>query len=113
MRREEDRLQMYAAKKLHDTCKHTVWFHVPNGGKRSKATAARLRQMGVRPGVADLILLTATMLSLAIELKIPKGGRQSDSQKGFQAAWEANGGIYKIARTPEEFDFLVALYELD
>ena len=109
----EDSLQMYAAKRLHDACRKTVWFHIPNGGKRDKVTAARLKQMGVRPGVADIIILTSTSLPVAVELKIPKGGRQSDSQKGFQAVWEAAGGIYLIVRTPEEVDGLVFKFGLD
>jgi hypothetical protein len=32
-------------------------FHVPNGGLRSKREAAKLRWMGVLPGIPDLILL--------------------------------------------------------
>ena len=69
--------------------------------------------MGVRPGVADIIILTSTSLPIAVELKIPKGGRQSDNQKGFQAVWEAAGGIYLIVRTPEEVDGLVFKFGLD
>lgn len=30
--------------------------HVPNGGKRDKATAARLKAMGVKPGVCDILV---------------------------------------------------------
>lgn len=108
----EDSLQMYAAKRLHDTCVNTVWFHCPNGGKRDKVTAARLKQMGVRPGVADIIILHRGC-PIAIELKIPKTGRQSENQKGFQAAWESQGGLYTIAKTPGEVDFLISLYDLD
>ena len=47
---------MHMAKRLTDVCKRTVFFHVPNGEKRDAVTAGLLRQMGVRPGVADFIL---------------------------------------------------------
>ena len=75
-------------------------------------TAVKLRQMGVRPGVADFILLTSTMLPLAVELKTLEG-RQSEAQKGFQAAWEANGGTYVIVRTPQEIENLIFRFGLD
>lgn len=108
---DEDALQMYAAKRMFDVCHKTVWWHTPNGGKRSKATAARLRKMGVRPGVADLVFFNNT-LQLAAELKTLTGV-QSKDQKSFQAAWEAQGGIYVIVRTPEEIDGLIFKYQLD
>lgn len=33
-----------------------LMFHVPNGGYRSKAEAARLKSEGVKPGVPDIFL---------------------------------------------------------
>jgi hypothetical protein len=103
---------MHAALLFSEACRNTVWFHVPNGGKRDKITAARLKQMGVRSGVADIIVLHRK-LPLALELKIPKTGRQSDNQKGFQTFWEANGGIYRIARTPDEVKAFISEFKLD
>ena len=111
MAHSEDSLQFYAAKRFHDACKKTVWFAVPNGEKRDKVTAAKLKKMGVRPGVADFILLCRG-LPIAIELKTTVG-RQSENQKGFQAAWEAAGGVYVVARTPEEIDGLVLRFLLE
>lgn len=57
-------------------------FAVPNGGRRDAATGARLKDEGVIPGVADLILLKSNRYygALLIEMKAP-GGRQSESQK--------------------------------
>ena len=56
-------------------------FHVPNGGRRDKVTAARLKTQGVKPGVPDLFLPVARhgKHGLWIELKI-RGGRTSMSQ---------------------------------
>jgi hypothetical protein len=53
-------------------------FAVPNGGRRDKRTAAKLKAEGVVAGVSDLILLLPNKSygALLIELKTPKG-RQS------------------------------------
>jgi hypothetical protein len=109
---DEDSLQMHAALLFSEACRKTVWFHVPNGGKRDKVTAARLKQMGVRSGVADFIVLSRCR-PLALELKVPKTGRQSDNQKGFQAFWEENGGVYRLARTPDEVKAFISEFKLD
>jgi len=70
------------------TQKHPeLWllFAIPNGEYRNKATAARLKLEGVSPGVPDLCLPVARngYHGFYIELKRQKGGRLSDSQKGW------------------------------
>lgn len=62
-------------------------YHVPNGGARSKATAARLKRQGVRAGVPDIVLPVARMhfCGLYIELKRIKGGKVSEEQKKWLA----------------------------
>lgn len=57
---------------------HVTFFHVPNGGKRSKAEAARLKAMGTRAGVPDLIFIHQGRF-LGIELKT-EDGRLSPEQ---------------------------------
>lgn len=49
-------------------------FHIPNGGYRSKATAARLKAAGVKAGVPDLCLPVpkGTYHGLYIEMKYGK-----------------------------------------
>jgi len=56
------------------------FFHIPNGGKRSKATAARMKAEGVRAGIPDLYL---PRLQIWVEMKRTVGGRLSKEQ----AAW--------------------------
>ena len=34
-----------------------LWFHTPNGGKRGKVQASRLKGLGVKPGVPDVMIL--------------------------------------------------------
>lgn len=59
-------------------------YHVPNGGKRDKATAKALKRQGVKAGVPDLVLPVARCgyHGLYIELKAP-GGSVQKSQKEF------------------------------
>jgi hypothetical protein len=53
-------------------------FHVPNGGYRRAVEAARLKGLGVRPGVPDVIAIHRGQV-YAVELK-REGGRATDAQ---------------------------------
>lgn len=62
-------------------------FHVPNGGTRNKVEAMKMKAMGLRRGISDLILINpVNMVVHGVELKI-KGGYQSTEQKECQQAW--------------------------
>lgn len=81
--------------------------HIPNGGSRHKAEAARLKMQGVRKGVPDISLPVpkGKYHGMYIELKRRSGGTVSSDQKtwlknlnkygyaaavcqGFDEAWE-------------------------
>lgn len=80
-------------------------FHVPNGGLRSKVSAAKLKAEGVRAGVPDYILPCRgygkdrgqfhSFIGLAVELKRRKGGAVSDAQKDW-VEFLSNAG-WKVA----------------
>lgn len=55
---------------------------IPNGGKRGKAEAARMKAGGVKAGVPDMCLPVSrgTYHGLYIELKRQQGGRVSEAQ---------------------------------
>ena len=72
-----------------------VWFHVPNGGRRNPVEAAIFAGLGVRPGVADLILLHDGR-AFALELKTD-GGRPTAAQMQFISEFRAAGGEASIA----------------
>lgn len=57
-------------------------FHVPNGEKRDAITGNRLKAMGVKPGVPDLMLPVAMagFHGLVIEMKKTGEGKTTDEQ---------------------------------
>ncbi len=59
-----------------------VWFHPASGEKRPKATAGKLRAMGVKPGIPDLCIIYQGQ-AVFVELKAGKG-RLSDAQEFMQ-----------------------------
>lgn len=72
-----------------------LWFHVPNGGRRSRIEAAIFSGLGVRPGVSDLILLNDGQ-AFALELKAEQG-RPTTAQIAFISEFRAAGGEGAIA----------------
>lgn len=71
----------YQTKRLPEL---SLLFAIPNGGMRSKATAAKLKAEGVKPGVPDICLPVARgeYHSLWIEMK---AGRNRPTPS--QVAW--------------------------
>lgn len=81
-----------------------MYFAIPNGGARNSREAAIMKAEGVTAGVADMILLIPRhgYGCLCIEFKT-KDGRQSDSQKLWQADVEAHGNKYVVVRSIDDF----------
>lgn len=75
-------------------------FAVPNGGWRNKTEAARLKGLGVVPGVADLVVLWGGG-AILIELKT-KSGRQSPAQRAWATKAEACGCSYHLCRSVDD-----------
>jgi hypothetical protein len=76
-----------------------LFWHTPNGGWRSRATAGRLKAEGVMPGVADIVIVWQGRV-IAIELKA-KRGSQSPAQKAWADALTLAGGAYAVCRSLE------------
>jgi hypothetical protein len=89
--------------RLHEKQRHFIWFSTPNellGSARSKgglARMARFKRMGLRPGVADIVIVRHGT-PLFLELK-SKGGKQSENQKQFEIDSKAVGAYYSVADT--------------
>ena len=82
----------------------SLLHHIPNGGSRNKAEAARLKLEGVKAGVPDIHLPVARgpYHSLYIEMKRVKGGRVSPAQKLFMRKAEAYGNKCVVCRGFDE-----------
>lgn len=82
-------------------------FAVPNGGYRNKATAARLKAEGVRPGVPDWMCPVPSTIhdyqfhGLAIEFKA-KNGHLSDAQEMYTALLADIGWRVSICFSTED-----------
>jgi hypothetical protein len=75
-----------------------VYYHPANGEARNAATGARLKRMGVVPGVADIALVLPGGQSAFLEIKSTTG-RQSPSQREFEASVTAAGALYATANS--------------
>lgn len=78
-------------------------YHVPNGGSRNRLEAVKLKQMGVKAGVADLCLPypKGIYCGLYIEMKFGNN-RQQDTQKEFLADMAAAGHFVATCYSAEE-----------
>jgi hypothetical protein len=87
-------------------------YHVPNGGKRNKREAARLRDEGVKPGVPDLCLPVprGDYHGLYIEMKRIRGGTTSDDQKDWLAELQRQGYYACVCRGWEEAAHTIIAY---
>ena len=99
----EDILQMQVARFLQIAAPALCWFHPANGGYRNPREAKKLKDMGVKPGVADLALILPDARAAFIELKVGKN-RQTDTQKDFQAECERIGAPYAVCRSLDEVE---------
>ena len=73
---------------------------IPNGGKRNKVTAAKLKAEGVRPGVPDLFLPVPKDIyhGLYLEIKTPTGTVRK-AQKQWIGALQHQGYKVEVCRS--------------
>jgi hypothetical protein len=81
---------------------HTIFYHIPNGGKRKLLEAIEFKRMGVRAGVADYALSTRNTPIAYIEIKLPKE-KLSPAQLLFASDCKHLNIPYKIAHDLDEF----------
>ena len=97
--RSEDYEQFMFVTWFRNTYKGIRIFAIPNGGKRSKATAATLKATGVSAGVPDLYI---PAWKLWIEMKRTSGGTVSKEQKEWLAYLNEIGDIAVVCKGFEE-----------
>ena len=89
--KREDALQKSVAKLLDHS--GLTWFHPANGEARSAITGAKLKAMGVKAGVPDIMILDEPMPhgwflhGLAIELKAIDAKGKRPKPRPNQIAW--------------------------
>lgn len=91
------------------------WLHhVPNGGRRDKATAALMKKQGVKSGVSDLFwpLKVNGNSGLYIELKFGNNG-MSDAQKDFANFVEKNGFLFYCVSDVKRAAQIIKSYYLE
>jgi hypothetical protein len=86
-------------------------FHVANERKAAPQYHLKLKRLGVLKGVADFLAFPLDGRKFAIELKDDEGV-QDEAQIKFQRRWEAAGGLYFIARTVADFQFIISMVQL-
>lgn len=80
---------------LHRSCPGVVWWHTPNGEARNAAIGGKLRGLGTRRGMPDLLFLRSGRL-YALELK-REGGKVSDAQRTMLMDMEAAGAVVAVS----------------
>jgi hypothetical protein len=104
---ESHQIQIPLVEILRWTMKpEVIWHHVPNGELRDKDVAAKLKAMGVKPGVADLEFFWKSFAEnqpriLFLELKLP-GRTLSEPQVAFCVKAKAIGAEYLVATSVDE-----------
>jgi hypothetical protein len=108
VRPKEIVLHMAVAKILRDHClPEWQWFHVPSGELRDIRTASKLKQMGVKPGIPDILLIPPTGRIHCLELK-RQGEMLSDAQEDFQCHAIKHGWPHSVA---DSFDQALAVLD--
>lgn len=108
----EHQLQKTAIEYLDLSSYKHCYFAIPNGAKRSIGCAAWMKSEGLKRGVPDLFIASASgnFHGLFIEFK-SKTGRVSDHQKSWMKTLEINGYAVAVARSIDEFIEIILKYE--
>ena len=88
-----------------------LFTHLPMGGKRDKATAGKLKAMGVNPGWPDFEILIPDGVTIRIEMKGEKG-KLSPAQRAFHQRAKALGHLCYIAWSVEHVAEILAIHRI-
>lgn len=78
-----------------------LFFHVPAGEARDRRHAAKLKALGAKAGIADLLLINPNGRLFALELK-RVGAGLSPQQQGFRDFCNGAGVSFAVARSLDE-----------
>jgi hypothetical protein len=106
---KEDDFQKALAKYLD--LKGVIYIHPPNGGTRNVIEATKLKKMGVKSGVPDILIFNRKRgySGLAIELKVGYN-KPSENQLEFMKQLSLEGWYCVVSYSLEECIDLVDSY---
>lgn len=78
-----------------------LWFHPANGEARTPQTGAKLKAMGVRPGIPDLVFVSPNGRVHFMEIKRP-GAVLNLAQRQIADWCEARQVPFQIARSVDD-----------
>lgn len=81
-----------------------LWMNFNN--PPNAIAGAKLKSMGLTPGISDMTFLARGNFSYFIEFKV-RPNRQSPNQIEFQKAVEARAAVYAVVYNREEFFFWI------
>ena len=106
---KEDDIQIALVEWLRAVKPDCIWWHTPNSGKVPIQYRMKLGRMGLRPGVPDLTFCGMMYQPVAfVELKI-KTGRQSDTQKAFEADCKRKEIPYMLLKSSDPAEAVAKL----
>lgn len=90
----------------------SLLYHVPNGGRRSRAEAGRFKAEGVKAGVPDICLPVARggFHGLYVELKRREKSKTSEDQKDWIKRLSAQGYFAVVCKGWDEAAQAIMLY---
>lgn len=115
---DAEAIALWQRAQLHPVLRDYL-YHIPNGGNRRSREAARMKRMGVRPGVHDyhLPIARGPYHSLWIELKPKVKGyypKVSTEQRDWRRKMLITGNAAYIVKGWEQaIDIMIAYVNLD
>lgn len=105
MRHPESALQQACVEllQIYEAQDRLTFFHVPNGARLANASrqGGRMKKLGVRPGVPDLVIVLPGGRTAWVELKSDRG-RLSDYQQAWGQTLLALGHHWCIIRDVDQ-----------
>lgn len=108
---KEDRIHASVVEYLRLALPYCKVWHTPNGELRDKRTAAKLKWLGVLPGVPDILILAPGGVLYQIEVKAP-GGALSASQKAWRDWCDASLAPFAVVHSIDEARDAIAEWRL-
>ena len=111
MRHLEDSLQEAIVRYVRVVAPQLLIYAVPNGGRRSKTEAIRLKRQGVLAGVFDLTIVAPGGKHYAVEVKTDTGSL-SPAQRDIKDHLIRHAIPYVVVRSVEDIRTALAQWGL-